>query len=203
MNRTVMAMTCAAALTGCVNLSGLDATNKFSCKATEGILCSSMSGIYDNARQNNLPGQIVNRGDKGDDATTADKAELSRAKVAATGLPVPPDSGMAIRSAPRILRVMFFPWEDNDGDLHDGSYVYLTVDTGRWLIEHNRKRIRDSFAPSTPMAPAASAAGNAAESAKDSNSANKNVALTSPGEFAQPSSFNFAPPQGMSNVSSK
>lgn len=56
-------------------------------------------------------------------------------------------SGTPIRSAPRLLRVWFAPWEDTDGDLHDQSYVYLPVDSGRWLIEHNRRRIQDNYRP--------------------------------------------------------
>ncbi len=56
-------------------------------------------------------------------------------------------TGAPIRSAPRILRVWFAPWEDNDGDLHDQSYVYLGVDAGKWQIEHTRRRITDAYRP--------------------------------------------------------
>jgi len=43
--------------------------------------------------------------------------------------------------------VWFAPWEDNDGDMHDQSYVYLPIDNGKWLIEHNRRRIQDAYRP--------------------------------------------------------
>jgi len=132
----------AMALAGCGNMSGLDAKDTFSCKAPDGVLCESMTGIYANAQQNNLPGQRVTH--KGSES------ELSRAKVAepATGvLTKPIYSGTPIRSAPLVLRVWFAPWEDTDGDLHDQSYVYLPVDNGRWLIEHNRRRIQDAYRP--------------------------------------------------------
>ena len=46
-----------------------------------------------------------------------------------------------------MLSVWFAPWEDNDGDLHDQNYVYLQVDSGRWLIEHNRRRVMDAYRP--------------------------------------------------------
>ena len=146
------------AMAGCSNMSGLDAKDSFSCKAPDGVLCESMTGIYANAQQNNLPGQRVTH--KGNES------ELSRAKVANPDsgvLTKPIYSGMPIRSAPLVLRVWFAPWEDTDGDLHDQSYVYLPVDSGRWLIEHNRRRIQDSYRPvRAPVVPAGSAAANAA-----------------------------------------
>jgi conjugal transfer pilus assembly protein TraV len=53
----------------------------------------------------------------------------------------------AIRTEPTIIRIWIAPWEDADGDLNDQGYVYLQIDAGRWLIEHNREQIRRSFAP--------------------------------------------------------
>lgn len=128
-----------AALSGCTSMSGYDAKSDFSCKAPDGVLCESMSGVYANAMANNLPGQKVNHG-----------KEVSPAKAQGTASGVmtkPIYSGTPIRTAPVILRVWFAPWEDSDGDLHDQSYVYLPVDTGKWLIEHNRRRIQDAYRP--------------------------------------------------------
>ena len=121
-------------------MSGFDAKSDFSCKAPDGILCESMSGIYANAQAKNLPGQRVNaRGEA--------PVELSPAKVGSNVMTKPIYSGTPIRSAPRLLRVWFAPWEDMDGDLHDQGYVYLPVDSGRWLIEHNRRRLQDNYRP--------------------------------------------------------
>ena len=128
------------ALSGCSSMSGFDAKSEFACKAPDGILCESMSGIYANAQAKNLPGQRVNaRGEA--------PVELSPAKVGSNVMTKPIYSGTPIRSAPRLLRVWFAPWEDTDGDLHDQSYVYLPVDSGRWLVEHNRRRIQDNYRP--------------------------------------------------------
>ncbi len=128
------------ALSGCSSMSGFDAKSEFACKAPDGILCESMSGIYANAQAKNLPGQRVNaRGEA--------PVELSQAKAGSNVMTKPIYSGTPIRSAPRLLRVWFAPWEDTDGDLHDQSYVYLPVDSGRWLIEHNRRRIQDHYRP--------------------------------------------------------
>lgn len=128
-----------AGLGGCTSMSGYDAKDSFSCKAPDGVLCSSMTGIYANAQQNNLPGQQVHQ-----------REVLAKASVRETVMTQPIHSGTPIRSAPRILRVWFAPWEDSDGDLHDQSYVYLPVDTGKWQIEHNQRRIQDTYRPVRP-----------------------------------------------------
>lgn len=143
MRLTILAALGVVALSGCSSMSGYDAKTEFACKAPDGILCESMTGIYANAQQKNLPGQRVNRHNDGDAAP----ADLSRAKEGNGVLTKPIYSGTPIRSAPRVLRVWFAPWEDSDGDLHDQSYVYLPVDSGRWLIEHNRRRIQDTYRP--------------------------------------------------------
>lgn len=141
----------ALVLAGCGSFSGLDAKDSFSCKAPDGVLCESMTGIYANAQANSLPGQRV---------THRGATEVSRSKEQGTGvLTKPIYSGTPIRSAPLVLRVWFAPWEDSDGDLHDQSYVYLPVDSGKWLIEHNRRRIQDNYRPvRAPTAPAGQAA---------------------------------------------
>lgn len=129
------------ALSGCVNLSGYDASSKFACKAPDGVLCESMTGIYANAKENNLPGQRVTHGGVSGVATTA-------MPTVHTGVITKPIySGTPVRTAPRVLRLWFAPWEDQDGDLHDQNYVYLQIDSGRWLIEHNRRRIQDAYRP--------------------------------------------------------
>jgi conjugal transfer pilus assembly protein TraV len=137
-------------LAACGSLSGYDAKDSFSCKAPDGILCESMSGIYSNAQQNNLPGQRVHHSSNPE--STPEAAADASDKTTAPVLSKPIYSGTPIRTAPRILRVWFAPWEDSDGDLHDQSYIYLPVDTGRWLIEHNTRRIQDNFRPARPPA---------------------------------------------------
>ncbi len=127
-------------LVGCTNMSGYDAQASFACKAPDGVLCESMSGIYANALHKNLPGQRVNT--KQAKRSAAQAAPLKKGVITA-----PISSGMPIRSAPRILRVWFAPWEDSDKDLHDQSYVYLIVDSGEWRIEHYQQQIQKAYRP--------------------------------------------------------
>ncbi len=142
MNKKFAFISAVFVLTGCSSMSGYDAKNDFACRAPEGILCESMTGIYANAKENNLPGQRVNR------KAGRESDEVSRAKDGETGVMTKAiQSGTPSRSAPKIVRVWLSPWEDSDGDLHDQSYIYLPVDSGRWLIEHNRRRIQESYRP--------------------------------------------------------
>ena len=140
----VMGAMVALGLSACGSLSGYDSKDSFSCKAPDGVLCASMTGIYANAQQNNLPGQNVHK-----TAATPDGAGPVTASAVRADLAMTPaiSTGTPIRSAPRILRMWFAPWEDSDGDLHDQSFVYLNVDSGKWLIEHTRRRIQDSYRP--------------------------------------------------------
>ncbi len=158
--KRVLLATILAVLAGCASFSGLDASTQFACKAPDGILCESMSGIYANAAAQNLPGQRVHR-------TPATAPQAQPAASAPALLPRPLSSGTPLRTPPRVLRVWIAPWEDSDGDLHDQSYLYLTVDTGRWVIEHNRRRIRDTYRPVRPPGETGAAPANVPTSERE------------------------------------
>ncbi len=144
-----LSVACVMNLSGCANVSGLDAKSNFSCKAPDGVSCQAISGVYANSPVSQRAGLPAN-------PTTATVAT-------ATNLPALPvygqqavrlterTTGSAIRSEPKIRRMWVAPWMDGDEDLWDQSYVYLTVDRGRWLIEHNRSKIRQQFAPIRPV----------------------------------------------------
>jgi conjugal transfer pilus assembly protein TraV len=159
-----LAILLAPLIAGCAGtLSGVGGGSAFACKAPPGTTCASVAGVYANAVANNLPGQQQQpRPEKSPSTNAEAKGSSADSSVAART----PGSGSAIRSDPRILRIWLAPWEDSDGDLHDQAYVYVTVDAGKWLIEHNRAPIRREFAPlklreqpgatKTPTSPAAS-----------------------------------------------
>lgn len=182
-NRTAIlatpAMLLATALltSGCpATLSGVGGTSEYSCKAQPGVHCESVSGIYQNALQRNLPGQRPS-------PTRAPAPESkepgdARAQMVALAVARPADTSPAprlpsqigptpLRSSARILRMWFKPWEDADHDLFDQGYIYIQVDGGRWMLDHVQRRARESFAavrppramsgPSTSADPAGSA----------------------------------------------
>lgn len=159
------------ALTGCASMSGLDASSSYSCRAPEGVKCDSVSGTYYNALQNNLPAQRSQRIPTQESSSAAARPSVAAPasggrQVAgippiAMSMPEPGASGgialASLHSPQKILRMWIKPWEDNDGDLFDQSYLYVQVDQGRWLIDHAQRKIRDAYAPVTPPRIAASA----------------------------------------------
>lgn len=142
----------ALSLTGCSTLSGYDGSSSFSCKAPDGVSCSSLSGVYANASQNNLPGlqaTITNETNSKEKNSSGDKTNPSVLQAGShfgiTGKPL--NSGDPIYKPSKVLRVWIAPWQDEDGDLHDQSYVYMVADYGHWVIEHNQHRIMDQYQP--------------------------------------------------------
>ncbi len=159
-------------MNGC-SVTGLDnASSRFNCTAPKGVPCSSTSGVYANSIAGTLPQtNVAPRAESNAMAAAQSTEDLPRPlrpphplqlnttlhAPAALELPrrVVPGAGQAIRSMPKQLRVLIFPWVDADNDLHDQSYVYMAVDPGRWLIEHTRAAIRnDAPAPRLAGAPA-------------------------------------------------
>ncbi len=156
------------ALSACMNMSGLGGTSDFQCKAPEGIPCQSVSGVYANDMAGNLPSMRPHDSSASSNPRGGGPAPDQVAMAHAPGL-VGSDRAVpvlgAIRSEPTVIRIWMAPWEDADGDLNEESRVYLQIDNGRWLIEHNRDRIRQQFAPMTPVALTAPAAQQASISA--------------------------------------
>lgn len=183
--RIVLIAACASLVAGCAStLAGLGGSPTYACKAPEGVLCTSVAGVYANSLQNNLPSQ-----------RTDNRVAESVGKVA-PATRTPPASGPApdsasIRSAPRVLRVWLSPWEDSDGDLQDQSFLYVVVDSGHWLIEYQRAPVRDSY---TPIAAPDSVPLSAREPIEPTPSTNVN--LPRPGAPSFPASTTpFMPPR--------
>ncbi|WP_420475236.1 TraV family lipoprotein [Noviherbaspirillum sp. ST9] len=127
-------------LAACANVSGLGGSAEYSCRAPQGVRCDSVSGIYANAARNNLPSQRQHA--PAERASTAHAATPSASVSAVAAAP--------LRAQARVLRLWFKPWEDADHDLYDQGFVYVQIDSGRWLIDHVQQRIRDAHAPIRP-----------------------------------------------------
>lgn len=130
--RLTCALLAAPLLSGCLSMTGLTGNEKFACKAPDGVSCTSVSGVYANAQQNNLPA-LRPRARAG---TSAPATDAAPARPGTSALPVMA-AGMPIRSQPRMLRVWIAPWRDEDDTLHDQSYLYMVIDPGQWQVEHN------------------------------------------------------------------
>ncbi|MBI4294457.1 MAG: TraV family lipoprotein [Betaproteobacteria bacterium] len=151
MNRAAVApaLLFVLALSGCAStLSGVGGAGGYACKAPEGALCTSVSGVY----ANSVPGMPKPAKPPEKKSPPAAPAIYGATSIA-PGIPAAV-SGNSIRSNPRVLRLWIAPWEDADGDLHEEALVHVVVDTGRWLIEHVRPASRfrvDGVAP--PVSP--------------------------------------------------
>lgn len=135
-------------LAGCAGgLSGLSADNGFRCKAPDGVMCTSMAGISANLRANNLPGQHTKTRTEEDGKKSSTGGQYESAKVGVNGARGYALAPGAIRSEPETIRIWAAWWEDDEGDLNEESKVYLVVNPGRWLIEHNARQVEDQYAP--------------------------------------------------------
>jgi conjugal transfer pilus assembly protein TraV len=122
---TASAVLFALIVTGC-------STARFSCPAPEsGIKCKSVTDIY---RQ-------VTDGETGLKRTKDAKDE----KDAGSGTDSPAasitkkleqDKQIPLRIPPKIVRIWIAPWEDDEGDLNQGGYVFSEISDprNRWII---------------------------------------------------------------------
>lgn len=167
------------ALAGCVNLTGLDGDSKFSCKAPDGVTCTSLSGVYANVVANNIPSaQKAKAADQGEVTTNSRTQDTSMI----SGHPA--SSGEPIRSQQKVLRVWVAPWEDADGDLHDQSFIYVVAQEAGWQIEHNQRRIQERYRPTFLQGKPAQAPAPAASSNRQMQGAQP--ALSVPGNQMLP-----------------
>jgi len=107
MNRTAVAplLLFALALSGCAStLSGVGGADGYACKAPEGAMCTSVSGVYANTAQGmQKPPKPAEK--KSPPAAPA----IYGATSIAPGRPATA-ANASIRSNPRVLRLLISPW---------------------------------------------------------------------------------------------
>ncbi len=125
-------------LAGCGSMTGFtEAEGHFACKAPPGVSCKSVSGVYANAQVGNLPGLRAGSNSAEQVPGTRPAATVPPAYVA-DPLPIALP-GVPIRTQPRMVRIWVAPWVDEEGDLHDQSYIYMVLSNGRWMVDSSRK----------------------------------------------------------------
>lgn len=166
--RIVAVIVCAGALvtTGCSDMAALGGSSKFGCKAPDGVHCMSVSGVYANAVQNNLPGQQSGRQTNDGSPPAVKSPAPRRASLSPAVYRLTPegDAAIPLRSQARVLRLWIKPWEDDAGDLVDQGYLFVTVNDGRWLIENRDRTIREAYAVGARKPAVPSAAGGVPQS---------------------------------------
>jgi conjugal transfer pilus assembly protein TraV len=153
-------------LAGCASggLAGIGGSSEYGCLAPPGVSCMSISGLHANAEKGTLPA-LRPRADQERETGKDDKG-AANAPVAYNPQAVPggdqmarvspktmdaPYSGTPLRTPPRILRIWLAPFEDTDMDLHDQKYVYVTIHTGRWVLEANQVNVAPQFKQVFPL----------------------------------------------------
>jgi conjugal transfer pilus assembly protein TraV len=158
------------ALSACANMAGLDGKSEFACQAPDGVVCTSVSGVYANTLAGMLsaPGSVPQSAapESTTDADPKYPADLPRPYRATPPASAAPAAGTPLLSPPKVLRLWLAPWVDEDGDLHDQAYLYVLWHRGEWQLGHTEAAIHRQFAPIAPIPPMnASAAARAPASA--------------------------------------
>jgi len=135
-------------------LSGC-ATPKYACGVPDGIGCKSLSEVQRMAKDGTLK-QRAAPNNRGEESTAKKHTARSDVEKLAAGtkpkttphseadidaptrivpevITVTPSAPILI--PPRTLRVWVARWPDEDGTLHDETYLYLKLDNGRWAME--------------------------------------------------------------------
>ncbi len=154
------------ALSACANMAGLEGKSEFACRAPDGVVCTSVSGVYANTVAGTLPAMREESPQSAapESATGTDSkhsADLPRPYGAIPPASAASAAGTPLLSPPRVLRLWLAPWVDEDGDLHDQAYLYVMWHRGAWQLGHTEAVIRSQFAPIAPIkaAPIAAPAG--------------------------------------------
>lgn len=144
--QTPLALTLVAMVSGCSNMSGLDASSNYACPAPPGVVCKPMSEVY------RSPARSASAVPADTAMANAHEANSMHVGIKSAGSELPvtpflPDDAFPLRSQPKVLRIWAAPYGDTDGDLHEDHRMYLQVDSGHWMIEHHQTRIQNAFAP--------------------------------------------------------
>jgi conjugal transfer pilus assembly protein TraV len=150
-------------LSACSGLSGLGGSDEYGCKAPPGVKCQSVSGTYYNALQNNLPSQRPRHPSgaaqlpasspappTSRNGALATMTSAAEAPFAAGGEARAATRSRPLRTQAKVLRLWIKAYEDTDRDLHDQGFVFVQIDSGRWLIDHAQREAREAYAPIRP-----------------------------------------------------
>lgn len=173
MGRLALAVSLSAlALAGCASggMSGIGGSSEYSCAAPPGVSCMSITGLNANAARGTLPALRHRAEDERPDGVGKDEkdgkgskpaavpysrqqiagASEQEAKVSPRTMDAP-YSGAPLRTPARILRIWMAPFEDTELDLHDQKYLYVTIHTGRWVLEANQVNVQTQFKQVFPL----------------------------------------------------
>ncbi len=131
------------------------ASPKYACGVPDGIGCRPLSEVHRMAQDGSLKMRAAPSNREDGQSKKARTAEADVVKLAGGGksksvTDAEPDlaapsrvgpevvtvtPGTPLLIPPRTMRVWVARWPDEDGTLHDETYLYLRLDNGRWAME--------------------------------------------------------------------
>lgn len=129
-------------------------TTKFQCPTPDGVTCKSVSEIYNLTDADGEAGlqdarNAVNASKSGASRSRRSKRkDREDAPVVIRAVPVvtivDPGESFPVLEPARVLRVLVTAWEDGEGDLHAGGYVFSEIEARKWSLgeKHSRTALR-------------------------------------------------------------
>lgn len=133
------------------------ATPKYACGVPDGIGCKPLSEVHRMAKDGTLKMRSAPNYRDGEESPSkkspaaqadvmklaggtnrntvseAEPKQVAPSRMTPDIVSVTPGAPLLI--PPRTMRVWVSRWPDEDGTLHDETYLYLRLDNGRWLME--------------------------------------------------------------------
>jgi len=150
MTKTLLTLTLLASVlfSGC-------ASPRYACGVPDGIGCKPLSEVHRMAKDGSLKMRAApnNRDEPETKNSTRARSDVEKLAMRDNSntqdessttqlLPQQPITevvtvtpGTPILIPPKTMRVWVARWPDEDGTLHDETYLYLKLDNGRWLVE--------------------------------------------------------------------
>jgi conjugal transfer pilus assembly protein TraV len=100
------------------------------CGIPDGVGCLSTQEVYDRTVAGSLPG-LKPRNEQGGVTPSLDH-DPAAPRLTQDGPRMLRTS--ALYTPPEELRIWVNRWRDQDGDLHDDSFIYVVLGEGRWLV---------------------------------------------------------------------
>jgi conjugal transfer pilus assembly protein TraV len=130
MYRSILAVLLIALLAACSTVGNAINPYKsnFNCPYKESGRCISMTGAYDESRQQTDPAKAAML------HTNGEKAYQESVYKKLSGLLDEPKSPLI--APPKVMRVLLLPYK-SDRDLYMYRYAYFVVDDFRWVLDGN------------------------------------------------------------------
>lgn len=138
-------------LTFCISLCACSTTSEtFDCPAGKGVGCKSISAVNHMVNQEEQPqgtlGSLEERGVQFITPLSAPVISIDSPRVEAVSeqTEIPLSNAIAVhRIQEEHLRVWIAPYQDAQGNLHEGSIVHTVLKPGSWQVRVTDSRVSD------------------------------------------------------------